>query len=446
MPSEKQTEKVGLFQLSWRPQGIAIVSSLFGWMLDSMDLVITLVVLAAVSSLFFVHLTGVALATAIASTYIIAIYARPIGSLIFGHYADKLGRKTLLLITVSGYGGLTIILGLIPTVVQIGITALVLLYVIRFIQGLFIGGEYAAGYPLAMEFLRPYQRGFWSGVLQSGYPFGYALASGITAAMLTAFPGPSFSVWGWRLAFIIAGLIPLVVFLPVRLRLVESELWAKTVKEKGVEKSPAKTLFTERRSLMAFLRVFLVSFGVFISYLMILGMLPGIYAMYKYPPSAVADEVLLVATLILGFLYWVSGHLSQLLGRRVWWWIISALGFIVWPLWYALVGALTAHNLPMVWLWTILLVWLGVWQWGPIPAYLSEMFRTRVRATGVGFGYSSGIIIAGFYAFYAEWLGSVIGYINAIALLGIIGYIAIIIGAYLSPETKDLDLEKTEYM
>ena len=135
------------------------------------------------------------------ATFAVGFVARPFGGLVFGHFGDKVGRKTMLVLTLLIMGGATVAIGLLPTYDQIGIAAPILLLLLRVLQGIGIGGEWGGAVLMAYEFAPPNKRGFYASIPQIGLSLGLALASG-TMALLTLLPDAAFMAWGWRLAFI----------------------------------------------------------------------------------------------------------------------------------------------------------------------------------------------------------------------------------------------------
>lgn len=135
------------------------------------------------------------------ATFAVGFVARPFGGLVFGHFGDKVGRKTMLVITLLIMGGATVAIGLLPTYAQIGVAAPILLLFLRVLQGIGIGGEWGGAVLMAYEFAPPHKKGFYASIPQIGLSLGLALSSG-TMALLTMMPDASFMAWGWRVAFI----------------------------------------------------------------------------------------------------------------------------------------------------------------------------------------------------------------------------------------------------
>lgn len=142
------------------------------------------------------------------ATFAVGFVARPLGGLIFGHYGDKLGRKTMLVITLMLMGGATVAIGLLPTYDQIGMLAPILLLILRILQGIGIGGEWGGAVLMAYEYAPKGKRGFYASIPQIGLSLGLFMASGVMA-LLTMMDDASFMAWGWRVAFI--GSIVLVI-------------------------------------------------------------------------------------------------------------------------------------------------------------------------------------------------------------------------------------------
>jgi MFS family permease len=231
----------------------------------------------------------------------------------------------------------------------------------------------------------------------------------------------------------------MVIFLPIRVRLLESPIFAQVKAAGKTEKAPFIALFAKRENLIPFLQVFLLSIGLFFGYLMILGELPAVLTLVYKVPGPIASEALILDTALGGILYILFSTVSQFTGRRLMYIILGIVGIIADLTIYPAIAYVTS-NIPLLYTLATILA-LGYAYWGLVPAYLSERFRTTVRATGVGFGYSSGIFIGGFYPFFVSWLSvATHSLLWAIIILGVIGSALVAIAGAIGPETKDVDL------
>lgn len=171
------------------------------------------------------------------STFAVAFAGRPLGALVFGHFGDRLGRKSTLVTTLTVMGGATVLIGLLPTYRTIGIAAPILLTVLRFVQGCSLGGESSGGFLMALESAQPNRRGFLTAVVGTGNAWGLLLANGVLL-LVTLLPERQVLSWGWRLPFLFSAV--LVAFaLRVRLRLAETPEFEQAKSEGTVRTVPA---------------------------------------------------------------------------------------------------------------------------------------------------------------------------------------------------------------
>jgi MFS transporter, MHS family, proline/betaine transporter len=221
------SSKLGIGGQALSKQQKAIVfGSWFGWSLDGYDLVLMLFVISSVNQLFFPSNDPTLSLLATFAIYTVALVMRPVGGAIFGNFGDKHGRKKAMIITILGFSTVTFLTGLLPTWSTAGILAPILLVILRFAQGLFAGGEWASGSVITMETAPKRMRGLLSGFVQSGYSFGFVIASLAYGLALAVFPGQSFIEVGWRIMFF-TGIIPGLLALFIRLKMDESQIWLK---------------------------------------------------------------------------------------------------------------------------------------------------------------------------------------------------------------------------
>ncbi|GGI71987.1 MFS transporter [Vulcanisaeta souniana JCM 11219] len=379
--------------------------------------------------------------------YALTLLFRPIGSALFGHFGDRIGRRDTLLITLGGIGAASALTAALPTYAQVGLVAYGLFAMLRAILGIFAGGEYAAGHPFAMEQVTPRWRGLFSGWVQSGWPLGSGFA-GLVVLAFEGWLGPAMYSVGWRYAFL-TGLIPVVLGLAVRLAMNDTPLFQELKKAGKVEKAPFFALF-KPPTLWNFLQVLIVTTAALINYYAIaMGMVNLIPAAAK--ASAEVTAVLLLITGWVGLpLDVLAGLISDFTGRRrlfIYTSIIFAVLSI--PILYAFgVLGFIRGIVGYTYLGVSIMMLSNALLWGPIPAYLTERFPTSRRASGVGFGYSLGLVIPAFTSVYIYYLhkaflpieGSIPWF--TVAIYFIISFVLFGIGAYLGPETKGVDLRE----
>lgn len=210
----------------------AFTASLSGTTLEWYDFAIYSAAAAIVlPSLFFPSgdpMVGVLLAF---STYAVGYVSRPLGGVVFGRLGDKIGRKKVLVWTLFLIGVSTFLIGVLPTYQSISVAAPLILVLLRFAQGVGVGGEWGGAVLLSSEYGNPHYRGFWSSAAQIGPPAGNLLANGVFAGLSLALPEDSFFAWGWRVAFLLSAV--LVLFgLWIRLKLEDTPVF-KAVEKTG---------------------------------------------------------------------------------------------------------------------------------------------------------------------------------------------------------------------
>lgn len=428
----------------------AMFSQFLGFGLDAYDMAMVVVMAPILTKLFIAPGGSVAWQyTKILLLYSITMAARPVGSAFFGHYADKIGRRWLLIFTIGGVGVMSFLAGFLPTYAQAGGWAYLSFSVLRFMMGCFFGGEYAVGHTFAIEFAPRDRRGQIAGFVQSGFPLGYVLAALVVAA-LSAYFGPAGMLrYGWRIAFM-SGVIPVFLALWIRSSLHESPEFEKAKASGKVEKAPFLTLFKPPQ-LWAFLQVFFFMTGLFLTDYSVYGFLPSILTLNGRGFNTTTFSLIYGFALFLSFLgYNFYGWLSDKTGRRILtlWYCVFLVIFAV-PVFYVLYHAAVAHNLGMAILGCCMAGMLKL-AWGMLPAYLCERFPTKTRATGVGFGYSAGALLGAWFNIYVL-MAHKIPFINNIekqdlwlspAVILTIGAIMTFVSLLFSPETKDLELDE----
>ncbi len=280
-----------------KEQRAIIFGSWLGWSLDGYDLVLMLFVISSINQLFFPSKDPTVSLLAIFATYIVTLIMRPVGGALFGSFGDKHGRKKAMIITITGFSTATFLTGLLPTWQTVGVIAPILLILLRFAQGLFAGGEWASGAVITMETASKSMRGFLSGFVQSGYTFGFLIASIVFQIMLSAYPGNSFiSEGGWRIMFY-TGIIPGLVALFIRFKMNESELWLQKVRQKKTERFPIRKVIVGKESRKRFLLALIVMMGLMYAYYTTMGFMPTFLQKYLKIETHEAATIMIVATI-----------------------------------------------------------------------------------------------------------------------------------------------------
>lgn len=369
------------------------VSALLGTSMEWYDYFLYGLMAALVfNTLFFPELDPVAGTVLALLTFAIGFVARPLGGVLFGHLGDRIGRKRTLILTIVVIGAATGLIGLLPTYGQIGIAAPILLALLRFIQGLSLGGEWSGAVLMAVEHAPPEKKSIYGAMPQFGSPIGTVASSGIVA-LVTLLPQDQFESWGWRLPFLLAfPMLALAVYL--RLRVEESPVFARVVQEEieqEKQRPPVVELFQRawRRVLLVIVTALFASGGFF---------LMTTYAVnYGTDVLGMAAWVVLVATMA-GAALEAGGILigGRLADRYTPWKVVCAGGAL------AVVCAVPLALMlgsGQVWL-AALAIALGIGllglPYGPIGPLFSQLFEGRYRYSGVAVSYNLAGMVGGF--------------------------------------------------
>lgn len=429
----------------------AVFGAWLGFYVDMFDIYLPVLALAPAAAYF--KATGVSDGTnSIISAMIFAatLLGRPVGAVLFGHLADRIGRRRVTIAAVSGFGIVTLVIAALPGYATWGMTAVVLLILLRFLDGVFLGGEYTSATPLALEHSPRHRRGLNGALIMTGYPLAYCTVALITYALLKLIPAggldSSYVQWGWRIPFVIGALLAFGFVWWFHHEVTESPAWAE---EAGNSRDPGERPAKRESSLVAlfrgagkrdFLQVFLMMTGVWGSLNMISAVLPGTLGGPVGLSATQVSGVLIVTYLFVTAGYVAAGVISQRTGRRPSLVVSGVLVIVASPIVYGLIVAGVVSGLVAV---TLLVVVLGVVTlslWGIITTYINERFHTGVRASGYGLGYSLAVIIPSFYAFYQSGLASFMSKDYTPLVLLVISGVLIVVGALAGPETRDVDM------
>jgi MFS family permease len=357
----------------------------------------------------------------------VGFVARPVGGLVFGHFGDRLGRKTMLVVTLTIMGLATFAMGLMPTYASIGVWAPILMLLLRFVQGVAVGGEWGGAVLMATEHAGGQRKGFFGSFAQIGSAVGGLMSTGIFALLTWQLPDEEFLRWGWRVPFLFS-IALVLVGLFIRLRIMESPEFAKLKENRRVVKVPVVEL------LRSDLRNVLLAAGLYCAH----GVL--FYAMTIYTISyartayGLAQNTYLIGVTLAGFgqLFTIPllGALSDRVGRRpvMIFGTLFIIAFSI-PLNFMITSAVPVF----MWLAVVISICVGHNSvYSPTAALYSEMFPAHVRYSGASLGYQLGGAIAGFVPLVAASLVGAAGgaywpIAAIIALGGLIGFICILL-------------------
>ncbi|UFS57803.1 MFS transporter [Subtercola endophyticus] len=369
----------------------------------------------------------------------VAFVARPIGSIIFGHFGDRIGRKKTLVASLLTMGIATVLIGFLPTYGNIGLWAPILLTVLRFAQGLGLGGEWSGAALLATENAPAGKRAIWGTFPQLGAPIGFIIANGVFLWLNLAMSPADFAAWGWRVPFI-ASAVLVIIGLYVRFRLVETPSFQRVLDAGDVVKLPLARVFkTSWRPLILGTFIMLATYTLF--YLMTTFTLTyGTTASSVAQGQATASKagttfnatgfvpglgynrndfliMLIIGVVFFGIFTLVSGPLAERFGRRRTL-ILTTIGIIVFGLLFVpLFGAGVVGTMALL---IIGFTLMGL-TFGPMGAVLPELFPANVRYTGSAISYN-----------FASILGAAVAPFIAVALWTATGGSTILVGVYLS--------------
>jgi MFS family permease len=420
----------------------AIWGATLGFFVDNYDIFLPVIALAP-AMVYFIPADVPPGIAAVASAMIFAttLIGRPLGAFIFGHFADTIGRKRTTIISVMGFGFVTLIIAVLPGYETLGPAVIWIFIALRLIDGIFLGGEYTSANPLAMEYCPKEKRGFYGAVIQSAAPLGTAGISLVTLAVLLLFPakglGSPYVQWGWRIPFLVGAIMAFVLAYYYKNSVEESEIWRKSDKTAHTS-SPIKMLFTGD-NLKSFLQVFVVMTGFWLLLNASLAVMPGLLAVQMKVGSIETTSALVVAYLALSVVYIAGGAISQRIGRRTYLLVASVCTATLGTLCYYLLLNTVPGDLTRIVILTILTTVLVVAPGALGTVYINERFRTTVRASGFGLGYSLAIVLPAFYVFYQSWLAYLMPFKYTVLVLVVVGAALIFVGAAIGPETKDVD-------
>jgi metabolite-proton symporter len=356
------------------------------------------------------------------STFALAFVARPIGGALFGHFGDRLGRKSMLVVTLCLMGGATLCIGLLPTYDSIGVAAPILLVLLRVVQGLSLGGEYGGAVLMSVEHAARSRRGFFGALVNTGAAWGLLLAN-LVFLLTSRLSEDAFLTWGWRVPFLLSAI--LVGFgLLIRLKLAESPDFQE-VKQRGeVRKAPLAEVLSKhwRRVILMCLAYIPAGATFYIATVYSLG-----YGEKKLglDRDMILQLVLLVNVFTIAaipFFGWLSDRVDR---KKIFW--VSILGMAALP--YVWFSAFQSGSFGVMLLGFVALFIPYAANYGTMPTFFAHVFPPEVRYTGMSVGYTLGTVFgSGLAPIIATWLYDSTGTSTSIALYmtaaGVVGAVA----------------------
>lgn len=419
---------------------IAAAASCFGWALDLFDLFVLLYVAPVVGKLFFPSGHPTLSLAGVYASFAVTLLMRPLGSALFGSYADRHGRKRAMQIAVFGVGISTAVFGTLPTVAQVGIVAPIIFVALRFVQGVFVGGVVASSHTIGTESVPQRWRGAISGLIGGGGAgIGGLIASVVFFVTSSLFPGPQFEVWGWRVMFF-TGLLTSLVGALLFARLEESPFWKEQQARRaarraaGKQASPLRTLFSPPHRRVMLVNIILTTTSG-AGYYLCSGYMPTFFKVVKHLPNDVTSTILMTTGLLSMVAAVAIGALSERIGRRP---TFIGAGFVrlfSLPVLYLLMTQ--TSSVPLLWCYALLLSIVGGATYAPLLIFLNERFPTSIRASGTGLSWNIGFALGGMMPTFVSLFATDVSalpvtlswFLFAIAVL-------FLVGAFIVPETR----------
>jgi len=422
-----------------------IVAASVGNVIEWYDFYIFGSLAAILSVKFFEQSHPVAALLSTIALFTAGFLIRPLGAFLFGWMGDRVGRKYTFLVTLTGMGLGTGAIGLIPTYESIGLTAAFLLFGMRMIQGLCLGGEYGGAITYVAEHVSDERRGYYTGWLQTSPTLGIVVSLAVIIATRTYFGNDEFNAWAWRIPFLISFLL-VAIAIYIRLQLQETPIFQE-IKAKGqMTKNPWKEAFLSSNIKYILIAIIvLIGQGVvwYSGQFWALYFLQQVSKVDPLTTAYIVGAALLLATPSLIFFGWLSdiiGRKPVILGGM----LLAAITY--YPL-YSWLGSVTQPgniNYPIaIFIIFILVCYVGM-VYGPVGAFLAEFFPGRIRYTSVSVPYHIG----------NGWGGGLVPFITSasFAATGSIGYaliypiavpaVCFVLALFLMPETRHISIWK----
>jgi MFS transporter, MHS family, shikimate and dehydroshikimate transport protein len=370
-----------------------VFASCLGTIIEWYDFLIYATAAALIfNKAFFPTFDPLAGTLAALGSYAVGFLARPLGGALFGHFGDRLGRKSMLVLTLFIMGLSTFCIGLLPTYASIGVLAPILLILLRIIQGIGLGGEWGGASLMVLEHAPADKRGFYTSFVQIGFPIGLVLAT-LVFALVSKLPDADFSAYGWRIPFLIS-IVLLAIGTFVRSRVPETPVFEGLKQRGGLSGNPFGEAVGKNT------KTFFIAIGLKLSEVSWVYMLTVFVVVYATTKLGLPKPLMLDAVLYAALLELISlplfGWLADKIGRRPMY-IMGALftiGF-AFPLFWMLESKSTALIFTAV---MIAMNFGHGMMFGPESCYFPELFGPGVRYSGASFGFQTSAAIGGGFA------------------------------------------------
>jgi MFS family permease len=411
----------------------------FMMFIDSFDIYLPAFILPAIIGYFIPKaLPGSIQVTISTLVFTATLLGRPLGGLIFGHLSDKYGRKRISMMVAAGFTGVTLLLAVMPGYEQWGYVSIVLFILLRFLDGIFLGGGYASAIPLALERSPTGLRGLVGGWLAASAVLSVIVINIVQFAILRFISKEAYTAWGWRLPFLL-GVLFGIVYLMYYAKVPELEF--KVLHGTRAKKQPLMDLMTNRKHFRSAAILFLLMTGYWFSNQMALSLLPSLLIGYLHVPPSIFTQWAISANVAVMVAVVLFGILSQKIGRRrmlmIFGVAITLSPFIYFTIVEYGKHAPASYGLGIA-IASLMIVASG--SLGVVITYLNECFPTRMRSTGYSLAYYLSVIIPGLYSFWLLGLQKFMPYEYTPLVFEFIGGLLFLFSAWAGPETRDVDL------
>jgi metabolite-proton symporter len=370
------------------------------------------------------------------ATYFVGFAARPIGAAIFGHWGDRIGRKTTLIITLLVMGIASAVIGILPGTATIGVAAPLLLVALRVLQGIAVGGEWSGSVLLTMEWGDQKRRGLLGSFAQIGVPVGLVLGTGGMTLLSATMSDDAFNSWGWRLPFL-ASLVLVAVGLVIRLRILETPMFKRVLHQGKTASAPVA------EAIRRHWREILLSAGLRFAeqmpfYLFTTFVLIYVVQRHHYSKTFVLTSVLVGAVVELATIPFFS-HLSDSVGRKR----VYLAGAVIAGLFaFPYFAVLTYGGPVLIFAAIVLSMVVHSMMYGPQAALIGESFPTHLRYGGAGLGYQLASVFAGGPApLVATWLLHETGTAYSISVYIVVAAVITVVCCLALPDRSRVDID-----
>lgn len=409
-----------------------VFASCFGTIIEWYDFLIYATAAALVfNQAFFPTFEPLAGTLAALGSYAVGFLARPLGGALFGHFGDRLGRKSMLVLTLFVMGLSTFLIGLLPTYGSIGVLAPILLIALRIVQGIGLGGEWGGASLMVLEHAPADKRGLYASFVQIGFPIGLVLASS-AFALATKLSSADFAAWGWRVPFL-ASIVLLLLGTFVRSRVPETPVFEGIQAAGDLSKNPFSEVVTKNA------KSFLIAVGLKLSEVSWVYMLTVFVVVYGTTKLSLPKQLMLDAVLYAALFELISlpffGWLSDQIGRRPLY-ILGALFTILFA--FPLFWMLESKSVAVITAAVMIAMNFGHgMMFGPESAYFPELFGARVRYSGASFGFQvSAALGGGFSPIIATAMVGYFGGTTGVSIMMIVLALVTLAAALAARETK----------